>query len=248
MSYLFISDLHLDENRGDIRASLKSFLREHVPSAEKLFILGDLFEVWLGDDHETPFNSDVIQALSEVQIPKFIMHGNRDFLLGQAFCNMTGCKLLPDPSIIEFAGEPILLMHGDSLCTRDKDYMKVRRHLRQADVQKELLDKTLEERAAIARDARRQSKSHTRETSADIMDVTPEEVTRVMTESNVRLLIHGHTHRPAVHHLELDGNPAQRIVLGDWDKLGWYLKLEGEKRDLVSFEIAALPQDKGTPL
>jgi len=106
MIYLFISDLHLDESRSDITEGLKSFLKEHVPSAEKLFILGDLFEVWLGDDHETPFNSEVIQALSEVKIPKFIMHGNRDFLLGPAFCDMTGFKLLPDPSIIEFAGEP----------------------------------------------------------------------------------------------------------------------------------------------
>ena len=237
MSYLFISDLHLDESRSDITEGLKWFLKEHVPSAEKLFILGDLFEVWLGDDHETPFNSEVIQALSEVKIPKYIMHGNRDFLLGQAFCDMTGFKLLPDPSIIEFAGEPILLMHGDSLCTRDEEYIKVRQHLRRADVQKELLDKSLEERAAIARDARKQSKDHTRETAADIMDVTPEEVEKVMAESGVRLLIHGHTHRPAVHDLALRNNPSQRIVLGDWDKLGWYLKLEGEKRDLVSFEI-----------
>lgn len=238
MSYLFISDLHLDESRSDITEGLKWFLEAHVPSAEKLFILGDLFEVWLGDDHETPFNSEVIQVLSEVEIPKYIMHGNRDFLLGRVFCEMTGFKLLPDPSIIEFAGEPILLMHGDSLCTRDEEYMKVRQHLRQADVQKELLNKTLEERAAIARDARKQSKDHTRETAADIMDVTPEEVEKVMAESGVRLLIHGHTHRPSVHNLAPRNNPSQRIVLGDWDKLGWYLKLEGEKRDLVSFEIA----------
>lgn len=238
MSYLFISDLHLDENRSDITVSLKSFLKKQVPAAEKLFILGDLFEVWLGDDHESPFNSEVIQALSEVEIPKFIMHGNRDFLLGQAFCDSTGFELLPDPSIIEFAGEPILLMHGDSLCTRDEEYIKVRQHLRQTDIQKELLDKSLEERAAIARDAREQSKNHTRETAADIMDVTQEEVEKVMTENGVRLLIHGHTHRPAVHRLELADNPAQRIVLGDWDKLGWYLRLDGKKRDLVSFEIA----------
>lgn len=248
MSYLFISDLHLDANRGDITASLKAFLREQVPRAEKLFILGDLFEVWLGDDHETSFNSDVIQALSEVKIPKFIMHGNRDFLLGRAFCEKTGFELLPDPSIIKFAGQRILLMHGDSLCTRDAEYMKARRHFRQAKVQKELLDKPLEERALIAREARRQSKNHTRETAADIMDVTLEEVEREMAESGVRLLIHGHTHRPAVHDLQLNGNSAQRIVLGDWDKLGWYLKLEGNQRDLVSFDISPVSQGKGTPL
>ena len=238
MSYLFISDLHLDESRSDITEGLKWFLKEHVPSAEKLFILGDLFEVWLGDDHETPFNSEVIRVLSEVEIPKYIMHGNRDFLLGQAFCDMTGLKLLPDPTIINFAGEPILLMHGDSLCTRDEEYIKVRQHLRRADVQIELLDKTLEDRAAIARSARKQSKDHTRETAADIMDVTKKEVENVMAESGVRLLIHGHTHRPAVHDLALGNSPSQRIVLGDWDKLGWYLRLEGKKRDLVSFEIS----------
>ena len=237
MSYLFISDLHLDENSEGITRGFKSFLHQQVPLAEKLFILGDLFEVWLGDDDITPFNAEIIQILGDIQIPKYIIHGNRDFLLGQTFCDQSGLELLPDPTIIEYAGESILLMHGDSLCTRDEDYINVRNHLRQPSVQQELLAKPLAERTAIAKDARKQSKEHTRETAVDIMDVTPDEVTRVMAENGVQLLIHGHTHRPAVHDLLIEGNPARRIVLGDWGESGWYLKLDGKNQDLISFEI-----------
>lgn len=239
MSYLFISDLHLHESRDDVTNSLRLFLQAHTPSADRLYILGDLFEVWLGDDHKTRFNSEVIRLLSEVSIPKFIMHGNRDFLLGNAFCEQTGLVLLEDPTIIELAGETILLMHGDSLCTRDEEYMKVRAHLRKADTQKELLDKSLGERAQIAHDARSQSKEHTRETAADIMDVTQEEVVKVMADSGVRLLIHGHTHRPAVHELQVNGRSAKRIVLGDWDEFGWYLTINDKAKELVSFEIGS---------
>ncbi len=237
MSYLFISDLHLDEGRRDITDSLLNFLTEMVPTAEKFFILGDFFEVWLGDDHDTPFNREIIAALAGVAIPKYIMHGNRDFLLGQEFCRKTGFELLPDPTVIQVAGQPVLLMHGDSLCTLDEEYMAVRRMLRKEEVQKDLLSKSLEERAAIANGARKQSREHNRETAADIMDVTPAEVVSTMLENKVKLLVHGHTHRPAVHDLQLSGVPARRIVLGDWDRQGWYLRLDGESEALVSFEI-----------
>lgn len=237
MSYLFISDLHLDEGRRDITDSFLGFLADIVPSAEKLYILGDLFEVWLGDDHDTAFNNEIIAALAEVSVPKYIMHGNRDFLLGDEFCRQTGFELLPDPTVIQVAGQPVLLMHGDSLCTRDEEYMAVRKMLRNEDVQKDILSKSLEERAAMASGARNQSKEHNRETAADIMDVTSLEVERIMSENEVGLLVHGHTHRPAVHELQLSGTPARRIVLGDWDQLGWYLRLDGETEDLVSFEI-----------
>jgi UDP-2,3-diacylglucosamine hydrolase len=237
MSYLFISDLHLDEGRRDITDSLVKFLAEEVPSAEKLFILGDFFEVWLGDDHDTPFNQEIITALADIPIPKYIMHGNRDFLLGQEFCRKTGFELLPDPTVIQAAGQPVLLMHGDSLCTLDEEYMAVRRMLRTEAAQQDLLNKSLEERAAIANGARNQSREHNREKAADIMDVTPAEVERIMLENEVELLIHGHTHRPAVHDLQLSGKPARRIVLGDWDKQGWYLRLDGDSEALVSFEI-----------
>jgi UDP-2,3-diacylglucosamine hydrolase len=237
MSLLFISDLHLDEDRPDITAGFKNFLVKYAPEAEKLYILGDFFEVWLGDDHETLFNSEIIQLLSDLSMPKFIMHGNRDFLLGEAFCQQTGCELLADPTVIEFAGKSILLMHGDSLCTQDTEYMAVRQMLRNPDVQKDLLSKSLQERAAIARGARDQSKEHTRETAADIMDVTMSEVERVMQENEVRLMIHGHTHRPAIHELQVSGEPAKRIVLGDWGEFGWCLSLDGEEQALIKFEL-----------
>jgi UDP-2,3-diacylglucosamine hydrolase len=237
MSQLFISDLHLDENRDDITTAFLQFLRGKAASASSLYILGDFFEVWLGDDHDTPFNQKIIEALVSLNAEKFIMHGNRDFLLGDEFCQAIGATLLPDPTVIELNGQPVLLMHGDSLCTRDEQYMAARKMLRDPAVQTDLLSKSIEERAAIAQGARAESKAHTRETAEDIMDVTPDEVTRVMVEEGVRLLIHGHTHRPKVHDLNVDGDPAQRVVLGDWDKLGWYLEADEDGFRLASFEI-----------
>ena len=237
MSHLFISDLHLGEDRRDITDSFLNFLEEEVPGAEKLYILGDFFEIWLGDDHDTPFNQEIIAALKAITIPKFIMHGNRDFLLGEEFCRQTGFELLPDPSVIDIDGKPVLLMHGDSLCTLDLEYMAVRKMLRNPNVQKDLLSKSIEERAAIAKGARTESKANNREKASDIMDVTPEEVEKAMIKHGVQLFVHGHTHRPAIHDLDLSGKFAQRIVLGDWDELGWYLKLEGNNQDLTSFPI-----------
>ncbi len=237
MSDLFISDLHLDENRRDITDSFLSFLENTVPTATRFFILGDFFEVWLGDDHETDFNQEIITALATINVPKYIMHGNRDFLLGERFCQQTGFELLPDPTVIEVSGNPVLLMHGDSLCTLDQEYMAVRKMLRNVDVQRDLLSKSIEERSAIARSARKDSQTNNREKAEDIMDVTADEVSRVMQENGVSLLIHGHTHRPAIHDLEVGGRFSQRIVLGDWDQQGWYLMLEGKDQNLVSFDI-----------
>ncbi len=237
MSDLFISDLHLDENRRDITESFLSFLENIVPRATRLFILGDFFEVWLGDDHETDFNREIIAALASVGIPKYIMHGNRDFLLGERFCQQTGLVLLADPTVINVGDRPVLLMHGDSLCTLDKEYMAVRNMLRNVDVQKDLLSKSIEERSVIAKSARKESQANNREKAEDIMDVTTDEVSRVMQENGVNLLIHGHTHRPAIHDLDIDGKFSQRIVLGDWDQKGWYLILEGRDQNLVSFDI-----------
>ncbi len=237
MTCLFISDLHLMESRPDITEALFNFLARETADAQALYVLGDLFEVWLGDDHDTPFNREIIQAFASLPCPHYLMHGNRDFLLGDAFCQATGFQLLPDPVVHEIGGEPTLLMHGDSLCTRDEQYMQVRAMLRNPAVQADLLSKSLEERAAIATGARADSKAHTRETAMDIMDVTPEEVVRVMQEHTVRRLIHGHTHRPASHELDLAGQHARRIVLGDWDQLGWVLKIDDNSEALVSFPI-----------
>lgn len=237
MSHLFISDLHLEESREDITVAFLEFLDTRASQAEALYILGDLFEVWLGDDHDTPFNRRVVEALASVEVPKFLMHGNRDFLIGDAFCEAVGATLLQDPTVMDFYGKPALLMHGDSLCTRDEEYMQARKMLRDPAVQADLLSKSIEERHAIARGARKQSREHTRETADDIMDVTPSEVERVMADHGVDLLIHGHTHRPAVHDLTVAGHPAQRIVLGDWGKLGWYLEVDEDGYRLESFRL-----------
>ena len=238
MSQLLISDLHLEPEREDLMRAFFNFLENRAAAADSLYILGDFFEVWLGDDHDTPFNRSVIAALAALEIPKFLMHGNRDFLLGEAFCAEAGMTLLPDPSVIELYGRPILMMHGDSLCTRDEEYMAVRKMLRDPAFQADFLARSLDEREAFAHGARAQSKEHTRETAMDIMDVTPDEVTRVMAEHGVNLMIHGHTHRPDVHDIEVAGEPAQRIVLGDWDRLGWYAEIDESGVILKSFEIA----------
>lgn len=234
MSHLFISDLHLDESRRDITDAYLHFLNDKAADAESLYILGDFFEVWLGDDHDTPFNRQVIDSLASLKIPTYVMHGNRDFLLGQDFCDAAGVELLPDPTTVTLYNRTFLLMHGDSLCTRDVEYMKAREMLRNPAVQQDLLGKSLPERAAIAEGARADSKKHTRETADDIMDVTPEEVTKFMQSFGVSKLIHGHTHRPYVHRIET----GERIVLGDWDTKGWYLEVNAEGENLRAFDIS----------
>ncbi len=237
MSYIFVSDLHLSEQRMDVADAFVRFLSHTAGKAEKLFILGDLFEVWLGDDHESDFNSRMIASLASLSMPRYIMHGNRDFLMGTEFCARTGLELLEDPTRIELFDEPALLMHGDSLCTQDTEYMKSRSMLRDPDFQKSLLAKTVEERAAIAADARSQSKQHTAGTAMEIMDVTPEEVSSVMSENDVSLLIHGHTHRPQVHEVQLPGRMGKRIVLGDWDRQGWYLEVDQHGSSLKALNV-----------
>jgi len=238
MSNIFISDLHLDENRPELTTGFLQFLSNGLEDATSLYILGDFFEVWLGDDHNTAFNQIIINALQAINMPIFVMHGNRDFLLGPAFCNAIGATLLPDPSIIELDGEPVLLMHGDSLCTSDTEYMKVRVLLRNEAFQKDFLTKSIPERQAFADQARGESKAHTRETAADIMDVTESEVVRAMQEAGVKTLIHGHTHRPDEHIVDLSNDQSgRRLVLGDWGTHGWKIRAAKGKIQLTSFLI-----------
>lgn len=154
------------------------------------------------------------------------MHGNRDFMLGQTFCHKAGCKLLADPSVVQLCGEPVLLMHGDSLCTRDEGYMRLRRLLRNPLSLFVLRNLPLATRRKLARKLRNESRTQTRMKASDIIDVTPELIPGVLAEHRVRTLIHGHTHRPATHDLEVDGQPAKRIVLGDWDRQGWALQVD----------------------
>jgi UDP-2,3-diacylglucosamine hydrolase len=239
MSTLFISDLHLDQNRPDLMAAFVTFLSRHAANAENLYILGDFFEVWLGDDFIPPFLQPAIDALAGLSINKYLMHGNRDFLLGDEFCQQTGMALLNDPTVIDLYGTPCLLMHGDSLCTKDLAYMEARKMLRNPAFQADFLTKTIEERIAFATSARAQSKAHTGEVSDDIMDVTPSEVELAMETASVQLMIHGHTHRPFVHDLTVPDGPAKRLVLGDWDKSVWYIKATQDKApELVSYSLS----------
>jgi len=233
---LFISDLHLEESRPDITGAFLSFLKEEAPGAEKLYILGDFFEAWIGDDEHTPLQEQVAAALRELSengTSIFLMHGNRDFLLGEDFCARAGATLLDDPTLIDLHGTPTLLMHGDSLCTADVEYQKFRANMRNPQTQKLILARPLKDRQQMARQLRELSMATNRGKAEDIMDVTPDEVVRVMENHNVPQLIHGHTHRPAEHKLEVNGETAKRIVLGDWDENVWWLDAKpGQKPEL----------------
>ncbi len=238
---LLISDLHLEEQRPDITRAFLHFLQTRARQAEALYILGDFFEVWVGDDGMSPFQHDIARALRELSDAGtriFLMHGNRDFLIGRAFCREAGCTLLKDPSIVHLNGEPVLLMHGDSLCTLDVGYMKLRRLLRNPLSLFILRNLPLTTRRKLARKLRSESRAQTRMKAREIIDVTPDEVPRIMAEHGVRTLIHGHTHRPAEHTLEVSGQSAQRIVLGDWDSQGWALQIDEQGLHQAPFALA----------
>ena len=226
---LLISDLHLEEERPDITRAFLSFLQTRAPRAEALYILGDFFEAWIGDDAMTPFQHSIAQALRTLAdggTRIFLMHGNRDFMIGNGFCREAGCTLLPDPSLVQMNGEPVLLMHGDSLCTQDEAYMRLRRWLRNPATLFILRHLPLATRHKLARKLRKESRMQTRQKAAEITDVTPGEIPRILRQYGVRTLIHGHTHRPGTHELDLDGQSARRIVLGDWDRQGWALQVD----------------------
>jgi len=238
---LLISDLHLEQERPDISRAFLHFLESRASEAEALYILGDFFEVWIGDDAISPFQRTIAQALRQLSDSGtriYLMHGNRDFMIGQAFCREAGCSLLHDPSLVELGGEKVLLMHGDSLCTRDEAYMRLRRWLRNPLALFILRNLPLAARRKLARKLRTESREQTRMKASDIVDVTPAEVPRIMAAHGVRTLIHGHTHRPAVHQLEVAGQPARRIVLGDWDSQGWALQVDGQNWQLTPFPLS----------
>jgi len=230
MSTLFISDLHLSAERPAITALFLDFLRGRARSAEALYILGDLFEYWIGDDVAgQPEYRPLITGLRELTaagVPVYVMHGNRDFLLGAGFEQATGCTLISDPCEISLYGEKTLLMHGDSLCTDDVAYLKFRAMVRNPDWVKMFLGKTIPERIAIVRDYREISKAATATKKPEIMDVNPGAVETALRQHDVRHLIHGHTHRPAQHELSFDGKNLRRTVLGDWYDQGSVLRCD----------------------
>ncbi|CAM3521908.1 UDP-2,3-diacylglucosamine diphosphatase [Parendozoicomonas haliclonae] len=244
MRSLFISDLHLTPGRPDITRAFLRFMEQEAPTAQSLYILGDFFEYWIGDDVMDEFHHQIAAALrklSDSGTSVYFMHGNRDFLIGKAFCREAGCTLLPDPSVITLGNDDLLLMHGDSLCTSDKGYMRFRKVLRNALVQKLFLSLPASRRRNTARKLRDNSMAAMQDKPMSLMDVTPEAVEQALDQARVSTLIHGHTHRAHIHALE---NQRQRIVLGDWDKLGWYLihddqKPAHERFEMINFPIAS---------
>ena len=235
MERIFISDLHLDANRENLTLAFTQFLSERCQTIDELYILGDFFELWLGDDDHSVLNSGVIEALSSLPCDVFIMHGNRDFLIGEAFCDAAGAKMLPDPHPIILGNQPALLMHGDSLCTRDEEYMKARNLLRSAAFQRDFLSKQMPERKILAEQIRGKSQKASREKAEEIMDVTPEEVIKVMDQAKASVLVHGHTHRPAVHEVDLHFGAGTRYVLGDWHTSMQFLKATDSDLQLVKY-------------
>ena len=224
---LFISDLHLDPERPAVTELFLELLDTRARGADAIYILGDLFEAWVGDDDTGPMNLAVCEGLKKCAVagtPVFIMHGNRDFLLGARFAAASGCTLLGDPTLIDLYGTPTLLMHGDLLCTDDTEYMAFRRMVRDSEWQRQLLSRPLQERQQMAREMRDRSREQTGGKPESIMDVNKEAVIKTMTDHRVQRMIHGHTHRPAIHDLLISGAPAQRIVLGDWYEQGSLLE------------------------
>ncbi|WP_250657979.1 UDP-2,3-diacylglucosamine diphosphatase [Alkalimarinus coralli] len=229
MTTLFISDLHLEEERPEITRAFFEFLDNKAQGIDALYILGDFFEAWIGDDENTPLQVKVKSKLRETSDSGthiFLMHGNRDFLIGQQFCEETGATLLEDPTTVNLYGKDVLLMHGDSLCTNDIEYMKFRKNMRDSEWQVLFLKRSLPERQIVAQQLRTISQAKNKGKTLEIMDVTPSEVESSLVKYNVNTLIHGHTHRPAIHEIEANGRAAKRIVLGDWDKNVWYLKAD----------------------
>ena len=226
-STLLISDLHLDPSAPAIARQFIAFLRDEAREARALYILGDLFEAWLGDDDPDPSVREIVcelRALRDAGVPTYFLHGNRDFLVGERFARETGCTLLEDGTVVDLHGERVLLLHGDVLCTADTSYQRLRRILRNPLTLFVLRHLGLETRRRLGRRLRAGSQMHVGSTAAEIMDVTPDEVVGALRRAGVRTMVHGHTHRPAIHALEVDGQPARRIVLGDWYTQGSVLE------------------------
>jgi UDP-2,3-diacylglucosamine hydrolase len=236
---LFISDLHLTEERPAANERFIAFLEKTARPADALYILGDFFEYWIGDDDlAEPFNAVVAGLLGELSkkgVRISLMHGNRDFLIGERFCAATGAELLEDPIVREVGGVKTLLMHGDTLCTDDVEYQAWRRKARDPAFQAQFLAKSLAERRLAVGQMREKSRQVVQEKTAEIMDVNDDAVREALRRHGVRRLIHGHTHRPGRHALEVDGSPCERWVLPDWYGRGGYLEVGRVGAKLVRF-------------
>lgn len=223
MATLFISDLHLEAGQPEIGEQFLTFLAGPAREADALYILGDLFEAWIGDDDPNSYYVQMkaaIRKLSDSGVPVYFMHGNRDFMIGDAFAAEAGVVLLDDPHSLELHGENVLLSHGDALCTDDIEYQQVRAMTRNPDWQALMMSKSIDERIAFALQAREQSLARNESLTEEIADVNQAAVEQAIQETGADILLHGHTHRPAVHPFHVDGRPVHRIVLGDWYEQG----------------------------
>lgn len=240
---LFISDLHLCGSRPALTQLFLDFLQHRARPAEALYILGDLFEYWIGDEAvEQEEFRDIIHGLRKVTVggtPIFVMHGNRDFLMGKGFESATGCRLLAEPTRIDLYGNSTLLMHGDTLCTGDTEYMLFRKQVRNPAWQRDFLKKPVSEREKIVQDFREVSRNSTSSKKPEIMDVNQQAVEQTMRQHEVQHMIHGHTHRPREHLFDLDGRRARRMVLGDWYEQGSVLRVDARNWTLESLPLAA---------
>lgn len=216
---LFISDLHLDKQRPEMVQRFASFIKNRASYVNALYILGDLFEYWIGDDDPAKEMQPAIQAIASLHdknVPVYFIHGNRDFLISSKFASITKCKILDEHVVIDLFGEPTLIMHGDTLCVDDISYQRFRKKTRNKIIQKSFLFLNLKTRLTIANYLRKQSMKAISEKPEYIMDVSQDAVIAMMQKYNVYNLIHGHTHRPNIHNFTLNSKDAKRIVLGDW--------------------------------
>ena len=232
-----ISDLHLSEEQPNLFRLLEHYINNIAVRSEQLFVLGDLFELWVGDDHLTPFNQSVIELFAGYSGELFFAHGNRDFLLGNHFAKACGGILIDEPYHFEWENKKVSLMHGDSLCTDDVAYQQLRNMVRNPQWQKEFLSQPVEARLAFADSVREQSKNSQKQKTAEIMDVNQSSVSRFVEENQCDWLIHGHTHRPASHQIKYnDGKICERLVLSDWRDKGHYLELRDNQLNNTYFQ------------
>jgi UDP-2,3-diacylglucosamine hydrolase len=246
LAALFISDLHIDASRPAITACFLDFLAREAARADALYILGDLFESWVGDDDPDADQMAAISGLRRLTalgVPCFVMHGNRDFLIGERFCALTGALLLTDPIVLTLYGEAVLVMHGDALCTDDIAYQRLRATVRDERWQAEFLALGTAQRRALADAARDGSRAHTASVAQTITDVNADSVAGVLRASGASTLLHGHTHRPGIHSFAVDGRACTRIVLGDWYTQGSVLRW-----DERGYALAALPVPVPVPV
>jgi UDP-2,3-diacylglucosamine hydrolase len=239
VALLFVSDLHLDADSPAAVEAFLGLLAGAARDAEALYVLGDLFESWIGDDDPDPVRTrvcDAMLALAAHGVPLFAMHGNRDFLLGPGFEARSGCRLLPDPVVTTLGGARVLLSHGDLLCTGDHAYQELRSTVRGTAFRRRVGALSLAQRELLAAAARAGSRAHTSTVRAEIMDVDAGAVAALARATGVDVIVHGHTHRPGVHELEVDGRRVRRVVLDAWYERGSALRW-----DEAGFTSIALP-------